>query len=240
MVPVDSDYLTGLYNLSMLRLIYDFFIFICAIAFSYFFIVEIYIFLFLYGISRMENDSDSKKKQLLIVFDILCLIGGILLSIGLFFDSQKGKDVPKLSETTLGIFIFLMTFITLVIVTVKKMAFISDGKEKKYDYLKEPFFEKSDSDDNSKDSSVSKCYFEFAKAFFSTYGAGLIIVLSLYNTINDKLNINLDWVLGSILLGSCLIFGVLYSLIMSFWFTSLESKSRSLSSASTASSESTI
>jgi hypothetical protein len=127
MVPVDSDYLNGIYQMSLLRMIYDFFLFIFALFFTYFFVVEIYMFVFVQSIQTWAKSANAQNAQytLLYILDKLCVFGAFMLGIGLIVDGSEKATKPDYMEVSAGIFLILITFISMAFITIKKLSVVS-------------------------------------------------------------------------------------------------------------------
>jgi hypothetical protein len=210
MVPITSDALTGLYEISLLRMVYDFFLFICALFFCYFFVVEIYIAIFIKNINsfvkKIGDDDDKKlndkKNNVMWVFDMVSMLGALLLGIGLAAD---GASVPSVIETALGIFIIIASVVSWGFIKARKMQITEQ-----YPFLKTEVTIA----DHLKLAKVNFHYFLYAiLLFLGSYFLCLIIVL----VYDSYIKINVSVILTAVSWGACLLFAVLMGLIINMF-----------------------
>lgn len=110
MVPVDSDFLNGVYQISMIRTLFDIFIFIIIMIFCIF-VSPIWYKYFVVDFSKNLSTSDnSKMNEYISIIDIV--LGFSFLFIGLFL-SIDGINTSTSVEMILGIYFTLVVFFSI-------------------------------------------------------------------------------------------------------------------------------
>lgn len=194
MVPIDSDYLNGVYEISLIRMFNDFFIFIMAILFSYFFLVPMYNVLFIETVRKYFVDDN--RRVILTSLDNVCILGALILSIFLIIDANMQRPYDTI-EMAMGASIFLLTMSTKIFIMMDTLK-LRQGND--YDFLKSEF---------TLMDLIGKNDAMFMIWLFSSLLVGVAIGCILLYVIQK----NMHWSIILVSIGSSLLGGVLSFLI---------------------------
>lgn len=121
MVPVDSDFLTGVYQISMMRTLFDVFIFIMILIFCFVVSPVIYSKLFIYYVSKYDKNDENKQYTLLTYisywFAIILIVG---IGLPLAIDGIKTKNA---SEMMIGMYFTIIVVFSILSIYYK---FVND------------------------------------------------------------------------------------------------------------------
>jgi len=227
MIPVDGDALTGIYTASMMRMINDFFLFICAMTFSYFFVVRAYVYLVIGGVDAIvkpgnEGDDLSQKYNVFNLFNIVLIISSVLLSFGLIYQANHGPNGEvNTDELTIGIVFFIIFGISVSMIIME-----ISSRTKDYPFLCEVW--KGYKTRTFMEYVTDIKAYDMVRAMFYgilVYTMGVCaIILTIFKVVPNKTlnDLVIDWhnigfLLGTICLGSCGIFATICTLAITIF-----------------------
>jgi hypothetical protein len=116
LVPVDSDYLNGVYQITMLRTLFDIFIFILILLFSIFVSPPLYKYIVVDFVQKWKNPdytSGQRSNDVItivsfidIFFSVLLIILGIVLAL-------NGANTSNINEMVIGIYFTIIVFFSI-------------------------------------------------------------------------------------------------------------------------------
>jgi uncharacterized membrane protein HdeD (DUF308 family) len=116
LVPVDSDYLNGVYQITMLRTLFDIFIFILILLFSIFVSPPLYKYIVVDFVQKWKNPdytSGQRSNDVItivsfidIFFSVLLIILGIVLAV-------NGANTSNINEMVIGIYFTIIVFFSI-------------------------------------------------------------------------------------------------------------------------------
>jgi hypothetical protein len=113
---LDSDYLNGVYQITLMRTLFDIFIFIAILMISFFVSPQIYKYVVIDFVKiKYQNGSDINST--LFIIDVVLTV--LLLSLGLFF-TIDGANRFNGTEMVIGIYFTMILFFSICIIRYNK------------------------------------------------------------------------------------------------------------------------
>ena len=116
LVPVDSDYLNGVYQITMMRTLFDVFIFIFILIFCIFVSPPVYKYLVLDYVRKFTTNP-TQQAQVLSFLDVLFSILLIMLGVILAID---GTNTANGTEMVIGIYFTIVVFFSICAIRYNK------------------------------------------------------------------------------------------------------------------------
>jgi hypothetical protein len=115
MVPVDSDFLNGVYQISMMRTLFDIFVFIMILFFCFFASPHGYKYFIIDFVNIYNDDYDEKKMMNLL--DIIFIVLFLMISVFLVFNGFSKKNSI---EGIIGVYLTIIIIFSIFAIQYNK------------------------------------------------------------------------------------------------------------------------